>query len=84
LPSSDKDYLLWKYHIEVNKKPNCVILNLVTGFGITEFRIVEAITLGLLTKPLAFRMHDSLLLPFAVLPGLHIFLSLNSRLRTKV
>jgi len=27
-----------------------IIIYLVTGFGITEFRIVETLTLGLLTK----------------------------------
>ncbi len=37
---------------------------LLTGFGITQFRIVQAITFGLLTKPLAFTLHDILWIPF--------------------
>ena len=37
-----------------------VILYLVTGFGITEFRMVETLTFGLLTKNLAFKIHNIL------------------------
>lgn len=52
-----------------------VVLYLVTGFGITQFRTVETITFGLLTKSLSFKIHDNLLIPFVTLLGLHIFLS---------
>ena len=50
------------------------VIFLITGFGITEFRIVEAVTLGWLTKSLAFRIHDSLWIPFVILLVLHLFL----------
>ncbi len=53
-----------------------VILYLVTGFGITEFRTVETLTFGLLTKNLAFKIHNNLWIPFIILLGLHICLSL--------
>ena len=49
-----------------------ILLYLVTGFGITEFRTVQALTLGLLSKPLAFEIHNNLLIPFVVLLGLHL------------
>ena len=49
-----------------------VVVFLLTGFGITEFRVVEALTFGLLTKPLAFKIHDNLWIPFLVLLVLHI------------
>ena len=52
-----------------------VILYALTGFGITEFRTVETLTFGLLTKNLAFRIHDFLLIPFAVLLAAHIFIA---------
>ncbi|MFC1992334.1 hypothetical protein ACFLV3_00800 [Chloroflexota bacterium] len=52
-----------------------VLLYLITGLGITEFRTVEALTFGLLTKSLAFKLHDSLLISFVILLGLHIFFS---------
>jgi len=45
----------------------------ISGFGITEYRIVESLTFGLLQKNTAFRIHDSLWAPFAVLLLLHVF-----------
>jgi dolichol kinase len=54
-----------------------VILYLITGFGITEFRIVETLTFGLLTKNLSFQIHDNLLIPFLILLGMHIFLAIR-------
>ena len=50
-----------------------LVLYLLTGFGITQFRVVEQVTFGLLTKPLAFKIHDNLIIPFIVLLGLHIY-----------
>ena len=48
----------------------------VSGFGITEFRTVETLTFGLLTKNLAFKIHNSLEIPFIILLLLHICLPL--------
>lgn len=55
------------------------VLYLVTGFGITEFRVVETVTFGLLTKNLAFKIHVNLWIPFLILLGLHIALSLTRK-----
>ena len=52
------------------------VLYIVSGFGITEFRTVETLTFGLLTKNLAFRIHDSLWVPFIVLLLMHLCLPL--------
>ncbi|MFC1908150.1 hypothetical protein ACFLWD_01470 [Chloroflexota bacterium] len=60
-----------------------VIFYLITGFGITEFRTVESLTLGLLTKSLAFKLHEILWIPFVILLVLHIFLSPILRLWKK-
>lgn len=46
----------------------------VSGFGITEFRTVETLTFGLLTKNLAFKIHNSLGIPFIILLILHLSL----------
>jgi len=51
-----------------------VIIYLITGFGITEYRIVEPLTFGLLTKSLAQKIHISLEIPFIILLILHIWL----------
>jgi cytochrome b subunit of formate dehydrogenase len=45
---------------------------ILTGLGITYFRIIEAATFGLLSKNLSFAIHDNLLIPFIVLLVLHI------------
>jgi len=51
------------------------VIFLITDFGITEFRVVETLTWGLLTKNLAFKIHDNLWSPFIILLGLHVFFS---------
>ena len=50
------------------------VLFLVTGFGITEFRVVETMTFGWLNKSWALRLHDNLWTPFIVLLALHVLL----------
>jgi cytochrome b subunit of formate dehydrogenase len=51
-----------------------IVLYGVSGFGITEFRTVETLTLGLLTKNLAFKIHNNLEIPFIILLLLHVCL----------
>lgn len=61
-----------------------IIVYLISGFGITEYRTVEALTLGLLTKKLSFQIHDYILTPSLILLFLHVFIPLFSRLLQKV
>jgi len=49
-----------------------IILYVVTGLGITQFRIVEGLTFGLLSKNLSFAVHEYLLWPLIVLLFLHV------------
>ena len=56
---------------------------LITGFGITEFRTVETLTLGLLTKSWAFKIHNVLWVPFVVLLASHVLFTPISRLWRK-
>ena len=35
-----------------------IVLYLLTGFGITQYRVIEHLTFGLLSKALAFQIHD--------------------------
>ena len=51
-----------------------IVLYGVSGFGITEFRTVEILTFGFLTKNLAFKIHNSLEIPFVILLILHLCL----------
>ncbi len=61
------------------------VVLLITGLGITEFRIVEYLSFGLLTKSLAQRIHTTpgLWISFLVLLALHISLSCIGRARNK-
>jgi len=47
-------------------------LYVVSGFGITAFRIITPVTFGLLDKPASFRIHDWLWAPFLILLCLHL------------
>ncbi len=55
------------------------VVYVVTGLGITEYRTVEPLTGGILTKSLSFDIHYWLLWPFLILLALHIYLALSSR-----
>ena len=48
------------------------IIYLLTGLGITEYRIIEPMTFGLLGKSLSLEIHENLLRPFLVLLSLHL------------
>jgi thiosulfate reductase cytochrome b subunit len=49
-----------------------IIIFIITGLGITRYRVTESITLGLLTKPIAYQIHSYLILPLIVFLYLHI------------
>lgn len=54
---------------------------IITGLGILYFRIVEPLTLGLLTKALSSKIHLYLLIPFLIVLVLHIFFVLFGKNR---
>ena len=55
------------------------VVFLISGFGITEFRIVETLTFGLLTKSLAFKIHEVIWIPFVILLVLHSYQGLSRK-----
>jgi cytochrome b subunit of formate dehydrogenase len=60
-----------------------LVLYFISGFGITEFRIVEFLTFGIFSKNVAFILHNSLLIPILILLILHIVQGyLSRKLRT--
>lgn len=60
-----------------------VILYPLTGYGITENRIMRTITFGLLTPPVSFEIHQNLIIPFIIFLLLHIFFKPVSKLFPK-
>jgi len=59
------------------------LLLVVTGLGITEFRIMEAVTLGILGKALSFQLHSLLWIPFLFVLAAHLALSCRAGKRGK-
>ena len=52
-----------------------IALYIISGFGITEFKIMEKISFGLIIKTSSFRLHNNLWLHliFIALLLLHVF-----------
>ena len=55
------------------------LIYIITGLGISYYRTIEALTFGLLTKVLSFKIHSYLLIPFLILLVLHIGLAVWHR-----
>jgi hypothetical protein len=60
------------------------LVYLLTGAGITQFRVIEPLTFGLLSKNRALRLHESLLVPFLLLLSLHVLYRPSSRLYSTI
>jgi cytochrome b subunit of formate dehydrogenase len=56
-----------------------LLVTILTGYGITEARTVTAFTLGLLTKPLAQRVHQFTEVWIAIFLAAHILIALWMR-----
>jgi hypothetical protein len=54
-----------------------IALYIITGFGITEYRIIETITFSALSKPVSHLIHSNLIIPFFILLILHVLLSVK-------
>jgi hypothetical protein len=55
------------------------LLFLLSGFGITSSEIVTPLTIGVMGKSFAYRLHTLLWGPFLVLLLLHIYLGMGRR-----
>ena len=52
-----------------------IILFIITGYGMTQYRIVEKLTFGLLQKSLAFKIHSFLIYPLIIFLLVHLYYS---------
>ena len=52
-----------------------IVLYILTGFGVTEYRIVESVTFSVLSKPVSHIIHSNLIMPFIAILIIHILLS---------
>jgi uncharacterized membrane protein len=58
-----------------------VIVYIISGFGITQYKIVDTLTFGIFSKSASFKIHNSLEVAFLILLVLHIYFSLSKRSR---
>ena len=58
-------------------------LFLVTGMGISEPNLINAITLRLLTKETSYKIHSWLLYPFTGLLVTHLYLTIAPKKKKK-
>jgi thiosulfate reductase cytochrome b subunit len=56
-----------------------LLFTLLTGYGITEYRIVDPLTLGLLGKAIAQRLHPYTEVPMVIFLLVHISIALWGR-----
>jgi thiosulfate reductase cytochrome b subunit len=49
-----------------------IVIFIITGLGIVNYRIIESITFGLLTKPISYQIHSYLIYPLIIFLYLHI------------
>jgi len=59
-----------------------ILAYLITGLGITQYRLITPLTGGWLDKAAAFRIHAWLFWPFVIVLGLHIGLALGRKRRS--
>jgi hypothetical protein len=48
---------------------------IISGLGIVYYQIINSVTLGLLSKDLAFKIHTLIFVPFLIVLVLHSFMS---------
>lgn len=52
-----------------------IIISIITGLGIANYRVIQTLTLGLLTKPVSFQLHSYLVIPLVIFIYIHILLT---------
>jgi hypothetical protein len=58
-----------------------IIIFIVTGFGISDYQIIESLTGGTLSKLTSFQIHSNLIIPLTVLLIVHIAFTVGKKLK---
>jgi len=61
-----------------------IILFIITGYGITNYHIIETITFGALSKPDSYQIHSALVIPLIILLIMHISFSVQKKYNKKI
>lgn len=58
-----------------------ILIFIITGFGISNYQIIESLTGGMLSKLASFQIHSNLIIPMIILLILHIAFTVGKKLR---
>jgi hypothetical protein len=58
-----------------------ILIFIITGFGISNYQIIESLTGGMLSKLASFQIHSNLIVPLIILLILHIAFTVGKKLR---
>ena len=58
-----------------------IIIFIITGFGISNYQIIESLTGGTLSKLTSFQIHSNLIMPLIVLLVVHIAFTVGKKLK---
>jgi hypothetical protein len=58
-----------------------ILIFIITGFGISNYQIIESLTGGMLSKLASFQIHSNLIIPLIILLILHIAFTVGKKLR---
>jgi thiosulfate reductase cytochrome b subunit len=58
-----------------------IILFIFTGFGITNYQIIESLTGITLSKLTSFQIHSNLIIPLIILLVIHIAFTVGKKLK---
>ena len=58
-----------------------IIIFIITGFGISNYQIIESLTGGTLSKLTSFQIHSNLIIPLIVLLVVHIAFTVGKKLK---
>jgi hypothetical protein len=58
-----------------------IIMFIITGFGISNYQIIETLTGGVLSKLTSFQIHSNLIIPLIVLLVVHIAFTVGKKLK---
>ncbi|MFH1101260.1 MAG: hypothetical protein V1726_04390 [Methanobacteriota archaeon] len=50
-----------------------IIILIITGLGITNYQVIEALSFGGLSKLTSYQIHSNLLIPLIILLTLHLY-----------
>jgi hypothetical protein len=56
-----------------------IIIFIVTGFGISNYQIIESLTGGTLSKLISFQIHSNLIIPLIILLIFHISITVGKK-----